>query len=575
MQGPSRLAPGTRFAGEYTIVRPLAEGGMGEVYVARQDSTGRERALKVMHPWLVEDPQSRLRFEREARVSAGIESDHVVDVVGAGVDEATGLPWIAMELLTGKTLAQHLAARGSLSLGEVREILAQVAHALGAAHRLHLVHRDLKPDNVVVADTHREGERQTVKLLDFGIAKLVQERRTNVAATSAIGSPLWMAPEQTDDGHDITPRTDVFAFGLLAFWLLTGRSYWMQPESGPVMLRQLHVDELVPATARAAALGVPGRLPAGFDVWFAKAVARDPADRYPDATVAMAALDGALARAELGMAGTMAVPAVSPPPRSTEPAGGFASGASTPGASTPGGGFAVPVARPAPPGGGFVAPGPTAPMPAPWITPVVPPTVPPTAAEPARRSSPALLALLVVAVMAFGAGVGFLAWAIAAREEPAPRAGAAATDAGAPPVVAAAIDAGPSLVPMAAPAEPAAPVAPLEPLPPPIPFRAGQAWTGSYVCAQGRTPLTLQIRDVDGLHVQAIFVFRHPQGSGRYHLRGDYEPAERRLRLTPGAWIQRPPGFVSVGMNGTVDEAGRQYAGRMLHPSCESFRVQL
>ena len=118
MQGSGPLAPGTRFAGEYTILRPLAEGGMGEVYVARQDSTGRERALKVMHPWLVEDPASRLRFEREARVGARIESAHVVDVVGAGIDEPTGLPWIAMELLSGETLYEYLKARGSLPLAE-------------------------------------------------------------------------------------------------------------------------------------------------------------------------------------------------------------------------------------------------------------------------------------------------------------------------------------------------------------------------------------------------------------------------------------------------------------------------
>ncbi|MCA9605460.1 MAG: AgmX/PglI C-terminal domain-containing protein [Myxococcales bacterium] len=296
MQGSGPLAPGTRFAGEYTILRPLAEGGMGEVYVARQDSTGRERALKVMHPWLVEDPASRLRFEREARVGARIESAHVVDVVGAGIDEPTGLPWIAMELLSGETLYEYLKARGSLPLAEARDLLAQIAHGLGAAHRQHLVHRDLKPDNVMVADTHREGAGRTIKLLDFGIAKLVQERRTGVAATSAVGSPLWMAPEQAQPGAKLRPSTDVWALGLIAYYLLTGKVYWRAANHPQFNLSALLVEAMThpidPPSVRARELGAS--VPPGFDEWFLCCLDRDPERRFADATEAMAALHRAL-----------------------------------------------------------------------------------------------------------------------------------------------------------------------------------------------------------------------------------------------------------------------------------------
>ncbi len=278
------LAAGTVFAEDYRILRPLSSGGMGAVYVALQLSTERERALKVMLPELVGDGDLRRRFAQEAKIGARIASEHVVEVVGAGIDVASGAPWLAMELLEGEDLGSHLEAAGPLSLAEVQEILEQLAHALGAAHAEHVVHRDLKPENIFLAETRRARSRFVVKVLDFGIAKLVNQARTS--ATAAIGTPLWMAPEQTQANAPVTPAADVWAMGLLAFRMLVGKHYWRSAAasetSAMMLLREMMMDPLVPASERAAELGGVAP-PEGFDGWFARCVAREPGERFPEA----------------------------------------------------------------------------------------------------------------------------------------------------------------------------------------------------------------------------------------------------------------------------------------------------
>jgi len=150
---PVQLEPGSVFGGEYRIVRPLSAGGMGAVYVAEQQSTGKLRAVKLMHPALLADTRLRERFEQEARVGALIKSDHVVQVLGAGVDAATGVPWLSMELLEGEDLAAFLRRHGPVHPRELYEIFRQVGHALAAAHAVGVVHRDLKPENIFLART--------------------------------------------------------------------------------------------------------------------------------------------------------------------------------------------------------------------------------------------------------------------------------------------------------------------------------------------------------------------------------------------------------------------------------------
>ncbi|MFO0756881.1 MAG: protein kinase [Byssovorax sp.] len=287
------LTSGTIFASDYRVLHPIAGGGMGAVYAVEQLSTGQKRALKLMHPHLVEDAARRGRFEREARVGARIASDHVVQVIAAGVDAATGMPWMAMELLEGESLGAYAERRGPLSRDEVAEILRQLGHALGAAHAAGVVHRDLKPDNVFVAAARRSGADILVKVLDFGIAKVVAE--ANPSATQPMGTLSWMAPEQTETSAAITPAADVWSIGLLAFWMLTGKPYWRcandaQGPSAPRLVRELLIEPLDGASTRAGALGTADRIPPGFDGWFERCVIREPGARMQDGGEACAAL---------------------------------------------------------------------------------------------------------------------------------------------------------------------------------------------------------------------------------------------------------------------------------------------
>jgi serine/threonine protein kinase len=282
------LQPSTIFAGDFRVLGLLGQGGMGSVYVVEQLSTGKQRALKLMLPQLVADAGLRKRFEQEAHVGALIESEHVVEVVGAGVDSETHVPWLAMELLIGEDLSQLVARRGALGPAEVLALFEQLCHALAAAHRVGVVHRDLKPENIFVAQSKRAGAAFTVKVLDFGIAKIVAEAKTS--RTAAVGSPMWMAPEQTD-GSKVTPASDVWALGLIAFHLLTGRYFWaaanVDEATVTQLLREILLEPIPEASERANEFSSDHPLPTGFDEWFARCVHRDPATRFQNADEAL------------------------------------------------------------------------------------------------------------------------------------------------------------------------------------------------------------------------------------------------------------------------------------------------
>ncbi|HSO36942.1 MAG TPA: serine/threonine-protein kinase [Labilithrix sp.] len=311
------LGPGSVVGGEFTIRAPLEEGGMGAVYVAEQRSTGKLRALKLMHREIVADAALKKRFEQEARVASRIRSEHVVEVLAAGVDEASGLPYLVMELLEGKDLRHHVDAVGSLPHQEIRAIYEQLCHAMAAAHEGGVVHRDLKPENVFLARSLRAGGAPfTVKVLDFGIAKIEAEAGTR-ATKGAVGSPLWMAPEQTAPGP-VTPAADVWALGLLAYELFTGKSFWRAAnhDGGTTaqLLREIVLDPIPPASARAREQDKEHLLPAGFDEWFAKCVEREPEQRYAEAGALWSAMlplfEGAPSRVTTreAMAETFAAP---------------------------------------------------------------------------------------------------------------------------------------------------------------------------------------------------------------------------------------------------------------------------
>jgi len=336
------LQPGQVLARDYRVVRPLAQGGMGKVYLVEQLSTGKQRALKVMHPEFASDEASRARFAQEARAGARIKSEHVVEVVAAGVDDQTHLPWIAMELLDGEELGRRVRRAGHLPPGEVLELFRQLVHGLGEAHRLGLVHRDLKPENLFVAVARRDSTPFTLKILDFGIARLAQESQAMTAGTRPVGTPRWMAPEQSEERARITPATDVWALGLLAFHLLTGRYYWRAANSDSsltTLMRELVLEPLEPASVRAAALGAGPAIPPGFDAWFSRCVVREQESRFPDADAALRALVPLL---ESAAPWTPSAPALAP--ARTPDLGDPGDGATLPEHSLP------PVVRPAPGG---------------------------------------------------------------------------------------------------------------------------------------------------------------------------------------------------------------------------------
>ncbi len=288
------LVAGATVGGDFRVERELARGGMGGVWVVEQISTGQRRALKVMHPTLVAEPRMRERFEQEARIGGQVPSEHVVEVIAAGVDPRMGIPWLAMELLQGEDLGALAQRCGPMPFSELLPVFRQLCHALGAAHSVGIVHRDIKPENVFLAEVHSATASRQVKVLDFGIAKLAAEAKDS--GTGQVGTPLWMAPEQSDPRAAITPAVDVWALGLLAFRLLTGSHYWRtanDPSANlSALFRETLMEAMAPASDRAREYGMQQALPTGFDAWFARAVARDPLQRFSDASAAFNALDG-------------------------------------------------------------------------------------------------------------------------------------------------------------------------------------------------------------------------------------------------------------------------------------------
>lgn len=281
---------GSVFAKDFRILRRLRSGGMGSVFIVEQVSTAKQRALKLLAPSLADHPDIRERFVREAQAASAIDSDHVVEIVCGGIDEATSTPYLVMELLRGEDLADRVERGGPMTISEVELVMSQLGHALSLAHAKGIVHRDLKPENVFLATSRRGDAVLCAKILDFGVAKLLTENASQ-AGTLPVGSPAYMAPEQTDAYGNITAAADVWSLGLLAFFLLVGRSYWVAGDNGsvPALLREVCFEPLEPPTERLARFNVSATLPEGFDAWFLQCVERDIGQRFATAREAIAA----------------------------------------------------------------------------------------------------------------------------------------------------------------------------------------------------------------------------------------------------------------------------------------------
>jgi len=215
------LAPGSLVGGKYRIVRLIGDGGMGSVHEARHEQLGIPVALKFLRPDIAERPGLAARFLQEARVSATLQSPHVVRV--SDVDTAAdGSPYLVMELLAGESLQSLLDHRRKLSKDEAVDFVLQVLAGLEVAHALGVVHRDLKPDNVFV--TPASGG-PLLKLIDFGIAKLREShefKRELTRAGVVMGTPEYMPPEQLYAAHEVDARADLYSLGVMAFEMLSG-----------------------------------------------------------------------------------------------------------------------------------------------------------------------------------------------------------------------------------------------------------------------------------------------------------------------------------------------------------------
>ncbi|MFO0617180.1 MAG: serine/threonine-protein kinase [Polyangiaceae bacterium] len=295
MRKNRRLQPEEVFAKRFVIGAFIGQGSMGAVYRATDRQTGEPRALKVMSADLADDPGFVHRFMLEARVGARVESPHVVRVLLSGVDEATGLPYLAMELLVGMDLERRLASGRELERAEAAAVLRALFHAMSAAHRANIVHRDLKPENLFLADTPAGA---TLKVLDFGVAKVFKESTTVGGTKPGLGTPLWTAPEQGLSGQKIRPPSDVWALGLITYRLLAGKPYWVAASTPKASQFDLALEILkapiAPASERSVRLGARDLGPA-FDAWFARCVNRDAARRYPNAGAAWEELEPILA----------------------------------------------------------------------------------------------------------------------------------------------------------------------------------------------------------------------------------------------------------------------------------------
>ncbi len=281
-------------AGRYRVIGRIGRGGMGSIYEAEHLTTGKRFALKTLLPGLDRVGDIARRFEREARASSVLNHPNVINVTDFGALEDGSL-YLAMELVRGKPLGDLLDA-GGVSQERAFTIGRQVIEALAHAHSHGVIHRDLKPDNVMVLDAgESEEERDRVKLLDFGIAKVVGDAEAQVGgdkltqAGVAFGTPDYMAPEQAL-GEAVDARADLYAMGVILFELFAGRKPFVNEDKLSVLRMQVSVTP--PRLAEAA----PGR-------WFApelegviaKALEKRRDDRYATAEEMLAAFDAAAA----------------------------------------------------------------------------------------------------------------------------------------------------------------------------------------------------------------------------------------------------------------------------------------
>ena len=283
------LDPGTTL-GPYAVTAKIGEGGMGEVYRARDTKLDRDVALKVLPQAFTDDPDQLARFEREAKVLASLNHPNIGHIYG--LEEAEGQRALVLELVEGSTLADRIA-QGPIPVDEALPIAKQIAEALEAAHEQGVIHRDLKPANIKVRD---DG---TVKVLDFGLAKAFERQAGSVSASMSptisltaaatqmgmvIGTAAYMAPEQAK-GKVVDKRVDVWAFGAVLYEMLTGEKPFVGDDISSTLARVIEREPDWEA--------LPDALSPVLTAYLRQCLEKEPKQRVHDIADVRLALDGA------------------------------------------------------------------------------------------------------------------------------------------------------------------------------------------------------------------------------------------------------------------------------------------
>jgi serine/threonine-protein kinase len=262
-------------AGEYSLQRELGRGGMGVVYLARDVQLDRDVAIKVLPSHLARVADSRERFIREARTAAGLSHPHIVPIHRVG--EAGGFVFFVMSYVEGETLGERLRARGPLPHADAARVLREVAWALAYAHGRGIVHRDVKPDNILL-----EAGTGRALVTDFGIAHGGAHAGPATDPGMIMGTAHFMSPEQAAN-EPLDGRSDIYALGVVGYLAVSGRLPFEAPSLPALLVRQ--ATEAPPRVVRAAP-GLPPALAAAID----RCLAREPGDRFPDGEALTAAL---------------------------------------------------------------------------------------------------------------------------------------------------------------------------------------------------------------------------------------------------------------------------------------------